>query len=163
WVNGAPVAVEEEGYLSLTPVELRAGKNRIDVHLVTERAGSLRGYWALVQEPERFRRPEWIEAPGEPVRDGRVLFTYSLELPFAPEEATVQVAGTAPCRLLVNGEEAGRQGSFESYGVTARVQPYAVRNLRQGVNQIAVEALEQKRPAAVLVDGVARAGGRAVT
>src|SRR5690606_36803306 len=92
WVNGAPVAVEEEGYLSLTPVELRAGKNRIDVHLVTERAGSLRGYWALVQEPERFRRPEWIEAPGYPVRDGRVLFTYSLELPFAPEEATVQVA-----------------------------------------------------------------------
>lgn len=164
WINGQEIEGAPEGYLWLAPVQLQAGLNTVEFRLVAAQNLQLRGYWALVRDVARFARPEWMTAPGAPVRHSQLRFRVPLELPFAPVAATLQVGADTPCRVLVNGDEVGRQGGFDPYHSTARVQPYPVQNLRQGVNQIEVEVQDVGRPAAVVVDGMATgAGGERAT
>ena len=65
---------------------------------------------------------QWLESLVEE-SDGPVELVCPAEgihLPFFPTTATVQVGADAPCRVLVNGEEIGRQGGFDPYYSTAR-------------------------------------------
>lgn len=155
WVNGVACDGAPEGYLWLAPVRLRAGLNTVEFRLTTEQNIHLRGYWALVRDAAAFARPEWMTAPDAPMRHSQLRFAYMLDLPFAPASATLQVGADTPCRVVVNGEEVGRQGGFDPYHATARVQPYTVSNLHQGANRIELEVQDVGRPAAVVVDGVA--------
>ncbi len=155
WINGQEVGVAPSGYLWLTPVHLRAGVNTVEFRLTAEQRLNLRAAWCLVRNPQRFARPEWMSAPDAPVRHSRLRFSCDLELPFAPLSAVVQVGADAPCRVLVNGVEVGRQGGFDPYYATARVQPYAIANLQQGHNRLELEIQDLGRRVAVVVDGEA--------
>jgi hypothetical protein len=155
WINGAEVTGAPPGYLWLAPVQLEAGLNIIEFRLTAEQKLNLRASWALVRAPERYARPEWMTTPDEPMLHSRISFFCDIDMPFTPEHATLQVGADAPCRVLVNGVEIGRQGGFDPYHSPARVQPYPVSNFRQGRNRIELETQDVGRKAAVLADGVA--------
>ncbi len=158
WVNGQALGEGPPGYLWLAPVRLRAGMNLLEWRLWPERDLILRSYWALVRSPERFRRPEWMTSDDRPQRDTVLRFWAEVEVPFEPAEATVQVGASAPCRLLVNGEEVGRQGGFDPYGSMARVQPYRTAAFQRGTNRIELEVQDMGRPVALMVDALVRGG-----
>ncbi|MFN3331929.1 MAG: glycosylhydrolase-like jelly roll fold domain-containing protein, partial [Caldilinea sp.] len=160
WINGAEVTGATPGYLWLAPVRLKAGFNLIEFRLTAEQNLNLRASWALVRAPARYARPEWMTTPDEPVLHSRVSFSCDIDIPFTPERATLQVGADAPCRVLVNGVEIGRQGGFDPYHSLARVQPYPVSNFRQGRNRIELETQDVGRKAAVLADGVAISADR---
>lgn len=164
WVNGERLRHEDAGYLSLIPVELKAGENVLVWLLVAEEdLGDLRSFWALVKEADLFRRPEWITPPDKPRRDSLLRFFVEVYLDAEPESATIQLAANAPARLLINGEEVGRQGGFDPYNVTDRVQPHQTDKLRAGLNEIAVELQDTGRQVAILVDALAvQADGKRV-
>ena len=153
WVNGQPAAEAEPGYLSLAPVELQAGNNLLEWRLIAVKEGELRAYWALVTDPHAFARPERM-IPGDPPRkDSRLSFSLDVDVLFTPANCTLQISADAPCRLVVNGMEAGRQGGFDPYASLARVQPYRVRNLRQGSNTITVELQDIGAPEPIIAGG----------
>ncbi len=157
WLNGEPLGADEGGYLWLRPVRLRAGWNVLELRLTAEEEVTARAYYAFVLEPEAFQRPEWL-TPGDPPRPASVLrFRRTVTLAAPPQEARIQVAADAPARLLVNGQEVGRQGGFDPYDHRriARVQPYDIQSvLRPGSNEIVVELLDLGQPCAVLVDAL---------
>ena len=167
WVNGQPIADEMLGYLSIFPIQLKAGINLIEWRVIAEIEVNLRAYWALVTDPAAFARPERM-IPGDAARkDSRLTYTLQFDVPFEPVSATFQVSADSTCRLLVNNVEAGRQGGFDPYASLARVQPYTITNCRQGVNSIAVELQDIGAPeamfaggnfgqSAVMVDGIVR-------
>ncbi len=155
WVNGQEIGEAPAGYLWLAPVSLQSGLNTIEFRLVAEQTMNMRCSWALVRDPQRYARPEWMTTPDEPVMHSGITFAYDLELPFVPECATIQVGADAPCRILVNGAEAGRQGGFDPYYSTARVQPYPITNLTAGKNRVELQIQDMGRRVAVVVDGVA--------
>lgn len=164
WANGHSLGEGGPGYLWLIPIHLQKGMNLLEWQLIAEDDLILRAYWALVRHPERFARPEWIQASDAPRKGSTLRFSCTLSLPFAPMGATIQVGAEAPCRILVNGEEIGRQGGFDPYESTARVQPYAVKSFHLGANEVAVEMQDQGRPAALLVDArVDGPGGSSIT
>ena len=153
WVNGERVAHGDAGYLSLIPVDLKEGENVLVWRLVAEEnVSDLRSYWALVKQPSRFRRPEWITTGDQPLRDSVLRFSVQIHLDAEPVGTTIQLGADAPARLLINGVEAGRQGGFDPYNVTERVQPYTTDRLRAGVNEIAVEVQDVGRQTSILVD-----------
>ena len=155
WINGVEVTGAPPGYLWLAPVQLKAGFNTLEFRLTAEQNLNMRASWALVRAPARYVRPEWMTTPDEPVLHSRINFVCDIDLPFTPVRATLQVGADAPCRVLVNGVEIGRQGGFDPYHSPARVQPYPVANFRQGRNRIELATQDVGRKAAVLVDGVA--------
>jgi hypothetical protein len=155
WINGEEVGAAPSGYLWLAPVRLTAGANLIEFRLTAEQKGNLRAFWCLVRHPDRFARPEWMTAPDGSVRHSRLRFSCTLDLPFAPQNAVVQVGADAPCRVLVNGVEVGRQGGFDPYYATARVQPYRIADLQQGTNHLELEIQDLGGRVAVVVDGEA--------
>lgn len=155
WINGAEVSAAPAGYLWLAPVQLKTGVNLIEFRLTAEQSLNLRASWALVRDAARYARPEWMTTPDAPRLHSRISFLYEVDMPFQPAHATIQVGADAPCRVLVNGVEIGRQGGFDPYHSPARVQPYPVGNLQQGRNQIELETQDVGRKAAVVADGVA--------
>ncbi|HHW86712.1 MAG TPA: hypothetical protein GX400_10955 [Chloroflexi bacterium] len=155
WINGAAVTGATSGYLWLAPVRLRAGFNSIEFRLTAEQNLNLRAAWALVRAPARYARPEWMTTADEPVLHSQLSFSCDIDIPFTPAYATLQVGADAPCRVLVNGVEIGRQGGFDPYHSPARVQPYPVSNFRQGRNRIELEMQDGGRKAAMLADGIA--------
>lgn len=155
WINGQQIDVEDNGYLLLTPIPLKVGNNTLEWRLVMESGTSdLRSYWALVTCPDEFRRPEWITHADEPRRDSMLKFSTRVHLPFQPAWGVVQLGADAPGRVIVNGIEQGRQGGFDPYHVTERVQPYDITGLHEGDNEIVVEIQDVGRPAAILVDAL---------
>jgi hypothetical protein len=139
WVNGQALGEETPGYLWLTPIHLKAGRNLLEWRLTAERDDELRAYWALVTEAAAFARPERMIPGDRPRKDSRLLYSLDFDVPFVPAASIFQISADSPCRLLVNGVEAGRQGGFDPYASLARVQPYTVSNLRQGANTVVVE------------------------
>jgi hypothetical protein len=139
WVNGALVGEKLPGYLSLIPVELRAGRNLIEWRLTAEQDGPLRAYWTLVTDPAAFARPERMIPSDAPRKDSRLSYSLDVNIPFEPADCTLQVSANSPCRVIVNGIEAGRQGGFDPYASLARVQPYFVTSMRAGVNSVVIE------------------------
>ncbi|MCC6169030.1 MAG: hypothetical protein IT329_17540 [Caldilineaceae bacterium] len=153
WLNGEAIGGDQPGYLWIEPVRLRAGTNLLEIRLVADEETSLRAYWALVQDAERFVRPEWMLSADAPHKDSLLRFTRTFRLPFEPAQAVLQVGADTPCRILVNGEEIGRQGGFDPYHTSTRIHPHTLHNLRQGGNQVTIEVQDMGAPTAVLVDG----------
>ncbi|CAG7638163.1 hypothetical protein PAESOLCIP111_03919 [Paenibacillus solanacearum] len=157
WLNGSLLHADHPGYLSVVPVRLEEGLNVLDLQLFPEKDNSsLRAYWCLLRQPERFARPEWLKAPAGVVKDDRIVFSTTVDIPFPPEEGVIQVGADATCRLLVNGQLDGRQGGFDPYYKNSRIQPYAVSNFRMGTNEIAVEVHVPDYEPGLLVDAEVR-------
>lgn len=155
WLNGRPVGGGGPGYLEIVPIRLVAGANLLEIRLVADEGGPLRGHFAVVRDPKRYVRPEWMQPDDPAVKDSVVRFSRIVEVPFPVTGATVQVGADVPCRLLVNGEVAGQQGGFDPYGRNARIIPYDISAfLKVGENEIAIEASDLGGPLSVLVDGL---------
>ncbi|GAB3981264.1 hypothetical protein GCM10029978_081560 [Actinoallomurus acanthiterrae] len=156
WLDGTRVALDDGGHLAMAPVRLEAGTHVLDLRLTPDEDVRLRAHVAFVRDASRYRRPEWIAAAG-PARPGaRVALTTTVHLDAVPERAVLQVAAVEPCRVLVNGAEAGRQGGFDPYAEhdAPRVRRYDIAEaLRAGANDLTLELTERDAPAAVLADG----------
>ncbi|MFI6789478.1 glycosyl hydrolase [Nonomuraea sp. NPDC050383] len=151
WIDGAPVALDDRGYLALARDPLSPGTYVLDLRLDPEEDGApLRAHLAVVTDPEAYLRPEWIAGPEGPAE---------LTATFTPRGTVLQVASSAACRVLVNGVELGRQGGFDPYADMRkpRVRRYdAAGVLRPGVNEVTVRVGDGSEP--VLVDGCATSG-----
>jgi hypothetical protein len=158
WVNGTEYREDTKGFHWLIRVPLQAGSNELEWRILPEESANLRAYWALVEDPEGFQRPEWLEPADDPVPDTSVRFQATWFVAFEPHEAALQLVSDAPCSLLVNGEECGRQGGFDPYKVSMRAGRYQLHNLRAGTNDIIIEAQDMGRPVRILMDALARDG-----
>jgi hypothetical protein len=152
WVNDRAFAESGSGFLWMCPVDLRAGWNAIEWEVAPEVEVNLRAYWALVDRPKSFMRPEWMIAADEPAAHTRVRFSTSWSLPRKARAATLQLACDAPCRLLLDGVEVGRQGGFDPYKIGMRLERYELGPMGAGAHDITVEARDIGRPVLVLVD-----------
>jgi hypothetical protein len=150
-IDGAPVPLDDHGYLAVSGQALGPGEYDLELRLVPDEALWLRAHFAVVTDPGRYRRPEWITVAG-PARPGaQVAFT--APLPDGP--ALLQVAAFAPCRVLVDGVEVGRQGGFDPYA--EREEPRVGRYELAG-RVVSLALTETDAPAAVLTDGAVVTG-----
>ncbi|WP_101789100.1 hypothetical protein [Nonomuraea indica] len=145
-LDGAEVPLNDAGYAAVSRAPVPPGTYALDLLLVPDEEHDLRAHVCLLADPADAAWPEWIA--GSPlettVRVG------------GPPYEVLQVASTAFCRVLVNGEEAGRQGGFDPYAEAdiPRVRRYDVAHLlRPGDNTITVES-----DGWVLTDGLAVSG-----
>lgn len=152
WLNGAPVGKDVPGYHWRAPITLQAGYNILEFELQAEQSVQMRAFWALVTDFARFERPEWLTLSGKPVKDSRVRFARVVDVPFEPVEARLHIGTAGACRAVVNGVEIGRQGGFDPYDGSPRVQRYITRAFQRGANQFVVEIQDQGVPLALLVD-----------
>ncbi|MFI5757248.1 glycosyl hydrolase [Streptomyces sp. NPDC051569] len=158
---GTPVTLEDGGHLALGPVRADAGRHLLELDLTPDQDVDLRAHVALVRDPDRYRRPEWVLAPGPRADGGRATVGTTLTLTALPVRAIVQVAARGTCVLRVNGHVVGRQGGFDPYAEHAvpRVRRHDVAAaLRVGDNDLTVETAGGADPA-VLVDAVLLGGG----
>ncbi|MGK3952134.1 hypothetical protein ACLKM7_07385 [Microbacterium sp. I2] len=159
--DGELLETGEPGYLTLSPLATgRTGLLEID--FLAAEDGDLRAFFALTTEPERFARPEWIEAADRPARATTVVFATEVDVPADVRDARVQLSTEAPSVLVVNGVEIGRQSDFDPYAARrfTRVHPYDLRDvLRPGANLIEVRCTDVGREVAVRLDSVPRAEG----
>jgi hypothetical protein len=158
WVDGTQVALDDWGYLAIAPDRLPPGRHVLDLRLVPEEDGWLRAHVAIVGDPERYRRPEWITVGGSAAPGAEIMLTEVISPGAGP---TLQVASAMPCRVLVNGVEVGRQGGFDPYAEQAvpRAGRYDVTHaLRPGNNELKLALTEGERAPSVLVDGCAVSG-----
>ena len=156
WLNGEAVALEEAGHLATAPVRLRGGDNVLDLRLTADRGGR-----SAARALRLRRRRRGVPAAGVVARRravveerGRRLLTV-LSLPADAESATVLLGANGPCRPVVDGVEAGRQGGFDPYeeGDFDRLQPYDLPPpCGAGDHDIVIELLDmgRSRPAAIL-------------
>ena len=162
-VDGQELPLHGDGYLTFgeLPAATAGRMVRVELELVADRDGPVRGSFAVVADPECYRRPEWLA--GEEVRR-------EFRLQQVPERASVQITTRGACAVFVNEREVGRQGDFEPYAENphARALLYDVRGaLRAGQNTIVLR-LEADGAAAVdsreldVVSGSAWEGGRLV-
>jgi hypothetical protein len=157
WLNGSLLDEGRPGYLTLLPVRLEQGLNVLDIRLTAEKdTGQLRAYWCLVTNPERFVRPEWLKTPVPAAKDDVIRFSATVDIPFRPVEGTIQIGADAPCIVYVNGERVGQQGGFDPYYKNSRIQPYPVRNFREGANDIVVELQAPEFEPGFLADAIVR-------
>lgn len=63
-LDGVPVALDDGGHLAMGPVRLVPGGHLLELELTPDQGVDLRAHLALVRDPERYRRPEWILAGG---------------------------------------------------------------------------------------------------
>ncbi|GIV80570.1 MAG: hypothetical protein KatS3mg050_4964 [Litorilinea sp.] len=159
WINGQAVGQPQPGYQWQASVSLERGLNVLEFRLTADQGPvNLRASWALIRDDAdsvaAFTRPEWLTTPDSPQAHSLLRFSRDLEIPFEPGQATIQVGASGPCRILVNDVEVGRQGGFDPYYSTARVQPYPVQGLRFGRNRITLEVQDMGRPISVVVDGL---------
>jgi hypothetical protein len=110
-VDGTAVALDDRGYLAIGTAPLPAGDHDIELRLVPDEDVRLRAHVAVVSDPGRYRRPEWMTVAGDGRPDTSVAFTTALR----PGETVVQVVSAEPCRILLDGREIGRQGGFDPY------------------------------------------------
>ncbi|GLY84440.1 glycosylhydrolase-like jelly roll fold domain-containing protein [Actinoallomurus iriomotensis] len=155
WLDGVELPLDDHGHLATAPLHLDAGSHVLDLRLTPDETVRLRAHIALVRDPLRYRRPEWI-APAGPARPGaQVALSTTITVGDVPSNAMLQVAAVEPCRVLLNGVQVGRQGGFDPYAEHAapRVRRYEVAAaLRPGPNELTVELTERDTPAAVLAD-----------
>ena len=155
-LGGAPVEWDDGGHLAMGPVRLDAGRHLLELDLTPGQDCDLRAHVALVYDPERYRRPEWILPAGPREDGGRVTVGTTLPLTAIPARAVAQVAAPGLCVVRVNGHVVGRQGGFEPYAehVVSRVRRHdIVAALRVGDNDITVETADAA-DSAVQVDAV---------
>ncbi|MEU0569899.1 hypothetical protein ABZ297_31595, partial [Nonomuraea sp. NPDC005983] len=169
-VDGREVELDDRGYLALARRPLRPGRYLLEVRLAPETDGRLRAHLAVVTDPGRYLRPEWIAAPAGPTdltatpagttqQTTSLVGTAELSATFTPKGTVLQVASTTACQVLVNGVDMGRQGGFDPY--TDQRKPRARRYdlagvLRPGENEVTVRVADAAEP--VLVDGCTTSG-----
>lgn len=153
WLDGVCVSVDSPGYAATIPVQLATGRHLLEFWLTTEQDIQLRGSWALVRDPARFARPNWIMQPDAPRAATHITFSHAFALPVASTGGGLMVVADVPITVLLDGVDIGRQGGFDPYGSTVRVQPYQLPALAAGTHTIAVYALDSGRGVSVLVDG----------
>lgn len=158
WIDSAEVAIsrdENARYQTYAPVRLLPGSHTLDLLLTAETEVVLRASFAVTTDPLGFRRPERITAFGDPVAETTLRFETGFTVPSVVESAVIQVGANAPCRILVDGEEAGRQGGFMPYGDYTSTHPYDIASrLDPGEHVLMIEMDDIGRPASMLVDGV---------
>jgi hypothetical protein len=162
WVDGRRFDESGEGYLMMPEVELSKGKHQIELRLQAREDTVLRAYWAVVTDAKAFQRPEWMAVRGGSKQDSKVIFSTTVALGFEPSGGEIQIAADAAlCRVLVNGQEIGRQGGFDPYGSNFRVMPYPAKYFKRGENKLEVEILDSGRAVpSVLVDGLINGQGK---
>ncbi len=158
WINGEPQVETTRGYWWITPIVLTSGVNTIAWEVVPEREVNLRAGWCLVDDPAAFARPEWL-TPGDEPR-AHTLIRFSARWTVAQETGPVplQLGCDAPCRLLVDGREIGRQGGFDPYAIGMRVDLYTLPSLPAGAHEVCVEVRDVGHPVKVLVDARSERG-----
>lgn len=162
WLDGVLYDDAPLGYQWFVDVQWAAGRHLIEFELAPEQTLNLRGSWALVRQPERFVRPNWIMQADAPQAATYVTFAQTFNLPAASSHAEVMVVADVPIRVLLDGVEIGRQGGFDPYGSTVRVQPYKLKGIAAGTHQLDIEALDAGRGVSIMVDGIWYDGQRVV-
>ncbi len=145
WVNGRSLGDGPAGYLWLQPVYLQAGINLVEWELAAEQAVNLRAAWALVRNPARFARPEWLTTVDAPQADTLVRFSGRFTIPFVPIEGVLHTGTAFGCRVLVNGVTAGQQGGFDPYGFQMRVYRHTSTAFQKGDNLVTLEVHDPGR------------------
>ncbi|MFZ9858385.1 MAG: hypothetical protein ACO3F2_08660 [Roseiflexaceae bacterium] len=162
WIDGVCYDGVPLGYQWFVSVQLAPGRHLLEFEFAPEQTLNLRGYWALVTQPERFARPNWIMQADAPQPASYVSFSHTFTLAESSSHADVMVVADVPIRVVLNGVEIGRQGGFDPYGSTVRVQPYRLNGVVAGTHQLIVEALDAGRGVSIMVDGVWYDGNRIV-
>ncbi|MBP0459925.1 hypothetical protein JFN87_20855, partial [Streptomyces bomunensis] len=165
-VDGAELPVEGDGYQSFSPLpEASAGRTvALDLTLTALADGPVRASFAVVRDPEAYRRPEWLSAGTGGVPGTTYDLTLRTTLEQLPLDARVQVSSDGACAVLVNGTEVGRQGDFNPYPGhrEVRVHPYDIgAHLRAGGNELTLRLTDADgAPTAGALDSapVARGG-----
>ncbi|HEU5024863.1 MAG TPA: glycosyl hydrolase [Spirillospora sp.] len=150
-VDGAEIPLDDRGYLAIAPTPIACGEHDVEVRFVPDEKVRLRAHLAVVTDPGRYRRPEWITVTG-PARPGaRITLTAAV----TPSASVLQVASAALCRILVDGEEIGRQGGFDPYAEheVPRVGRYEATG-----GEVTLVLAEGGSPPSVMVDGTAVSG-----
>lgn len=154
WLDGVAYTDCAPGYQWFIAVDWRAGMHLIEFEFAPEQTVNLRGYWALVQHAERFRRPNWIMQVDAPQPATTLTFQRVFHLSQAATHARMMVIADVPVRVLLDGNEIGRQGGYDPYGSTVRVQPYQIGALTEGAHTLLIEALDGGRGVSLLVDAI---------
>lgn len=158
WINGRLVVEDTQGYWWLTPVRLEAGFNEIVWEVAPEVPVNLRASWCLVDRPEAFVRPEWLTTGETPKAHTLVRFRGVWRLTRPSGAFQLQLGCDAPCRLLINGVEQGRQGGFDPYKIGMRMERYPLGGLAAGDHVVEIEVRDVGQPMQVLVDARTSAG-----
>jgi hypothetical protein len=167
FLDGQPVPVTGSGYWTRSPLGPGGGPVEAEIWLGRPAGGepgpaALRASFAVVTDPARYQRPEWLEPADGAQASSTVRFTTVFVLGAVPPRARVQVASVGPCTISVNGQEIGRQGAFEPYAKRRRatVQPYDLAGaLVPGRNELTLEVQDLGPGVAVLADSVAAGDG----
>lgn len=158
WINGAEIVEKTTGFLWLVPIELKAGGNTIAWQVAPEVPVNLRAYWALVNDPKAFARPEWMTAADAPRADTKVSFSTTWTTLGGTGNTSMQLGCSAPCRLLIDGMERGRQGGFDPYAIGLRMERYDLGQLAAGQHDITIEVFDVGRSIQTLVDARSPSG-----
>ncbi|MCF3965094.1 hypothetical protein L1885_26295, partial [Streptomyces fuscigenes] len=163
--DGRELPVQGAGHQSFSPLpgDLAGRTVALDLVLTAREDGPVRASFAVVRDPDAYRRPEWMsaDATGGPARGCDL--TRRLVLEEVPEDASVLVASDGACTVLVNGAEAGRQGDFNPYPGhrEVRVHPYDLGALlRVGENVLTLRLSDPAGgPTAAALDSAPAARG----
>jgi len=158
WIDSAEIEISREEnarYQSSAPVRLLPGSHTLDLMLTAGSDGVLRASFAVTIDMAGFRRPERLMASGDPIPETTLRFESWVNLASTVMSAVIQVGANAPCRILVDDVEVGRQGGFLPYGDYTSTHPYDIAALLSpGDHLIAIEMDDIGRLASILVDGV---------
>lgn len=146
-LDGAELPLEGEGYRTFSPLPASARGRTValEIELTAVEDGPVRASFAVVRDPDAFRRPEWMEAGDGSVPGRTHELTLRARLDRLPDDPVVQVAADGACAVLVNGVEAGRQGDFSPYPGhrDIRVHPYDLGELlRVGENTLTLRVTD---------------------
>jgi hypothetical protein len=158
WINGRLMVENTCGYWWLTPIDLAAGDNELLWEVAPEVPVNLRAAWCLVDQPAAFARPEWLTTGETPVAHSTVTFRGTWQLDRTSGPFQLQLGCDAPCRLLIDGVERGRQGGFDPYKIGMRMERYQLDGLNAGEHEVAVVVRDVGKPMQVLVDARTHTG-----
>lgn len=153
WLDGVLVSSDSPGYAAFVDGRFAAGRHLLEFHLTPEQSMQLRASWAVLRHPDRYIRPTWMEQPDAPVASTYVTFGHQFHLAADARDGALMVVADVPVSVRIDGVEVGRQGGFDPYGSTVRVQPYRLGPLAAGAHHIEIHALDSGRGVAVMVDG----------
>jgi hypothetical protein len=154
WLDGVDQGLCAPGYQWFIPVMWAVGQHLIEFELAPEQTVNLRGYWALVRHPERFARPNWIMQNDTPQSASLLTFAHTFSLSAPTTTGDMIVVADVPVTVYLDDHEIGRQGGYDPYGSTVRVQPYQLPACEAGTHQLRIVALDGGRGVSLMVDAV---------
>lgn len=151
-VNGMSLEQLARGYLWMEPIELKSGWNQIEWHFWADVDCRGRCYWALITNHAAFRRPEFMTSADAPLRGSQLVFSRGFELPFEAISGQILIHASAACRIVLDGQEIGRQGGFLPYGDDSATIIWRSAALKRGPHRIELYVVDGAEPARLLVD-----------